>query len=125
MSNLKFPNTSYSSLCENFPKPGSRRFAYATELDTMLDPSGTLVFGVYHHGSLIAVIRKNKVSVSNAGWSSRTTIDRIHRILTDNNTGFGACIHKGESKVFDFTTGDKIDMPHDDFVTYPTALIRK
>lgn len=121
MTNLNFPDSSHESLCKNFPNPGIRKFAYATTIETMLDTNNdTPVFGIYHHNSLIAVVGKTEVSVSNAGWSSRTTIHRIHRILTDNSTGLGACIKGGSAKIINMATRELTDMPHGDFVTYPT-----
>lgn len=120
MTNLNFPDSSHGSLCKNFSKPGSRKFAYATTIETMTDTNDNPVFVIRHHGSVIAVVGKNKVSVNNAGWASRTTIHRIHRILTDNGTGRGACIKGGVAKIISFDTGELTDMPHGVFVTYPT-----
>lgn len=120
MTNLIFPSTAYKPLCRNFPNSGSRKFAYATTIETMADTNGNLVFGIYHHNSLIAVIGESEVSVNNAGWTSKTTIDRIDRILWDNATGYRAVIRKGEAKFMDFATGGLTDMPYNEFVTYPT-----
>lgn len=120
MTNLNFPDSSHESLCKNFPNPGIRKFAYATTIQTMLEDTESPLFVICHHGSTIAVVGKNKVSVSNAGWSSRTTIHRIHRILTDNATGYGACIKGGSAKIINMANGELTDMPYGDFVTYPT-----
>ena len=120
MTNLNFPSTSYNSLCRNFPNSGERKFAYATTIETIANPAGELFFVIRHHGSTIGVVGKTDVSVGNAGWASRTTIHRIHRILTDNATGFGTCIQKGQAKFIDFATDELTDMPYNEFVTYPT-----
>ncbi|ABF57541.1 gp91 [Corynebacterium phage P1201] len=120
MTNLKFPSSAYKPLWRNFPNPGSRKFAYATTMETMADTNGNLVFGIYHHNSLIAVIGENEVSVSAAGWASRTAADRIDRILWDNATGSRGVNRKGEAQFINFSSGELTDMPYNEFVTYPT-----
>lgn len=122
MTNLKFPDTSYNSLCRKFPNTDlGKHFAYATTIDTVTiteEGLGSPVFVIRHHGSEIALICETKVYVSNAGWTSKTTIDRIHRILTDNATGYGACIRQGESKFINHATGGLTDMPYNQFVEF-------
>lgn len=51
---------------------------YATEVvkDTVLNN----IF-VYHHNNLIATINNSGYSITNAGWVSKTTKDRLNQVL--------------------------------------------
>lgn len=89
MSNLKLPTMTIAGL-KKF-KHGST-IAYATTIEWNSDKTKC---GIYHHDNLIAVIDESGhngheriVSVSNAGYHTRTTSQRIGRILFDNTRGY-------------------------------------
>lgn len=102
MSNLKLPTMTIENLKKVRPRDG--RIGYKTNI--MWNENRTKV-GIYHHNSLIAVIDESGyagheriVSISNAGWASKTTVDRLNRILIENTSGYyGARIQQFESYV--------------------------
>lgn len=85
MSNLNLPNMSYDSLINR--KPG--KIAYETHLAHKRHgvTGEVLECQVRHHGSLIARIRKNEIEISNSGWHSPTTANRLNTIALDNRAG--------------------------------------
>lgn len=90
MSNLKLPGMTIANLKRVRKTDGP--IGYKT--DIMWNADKTKV-GIYHHNSLIAVIdesgtkgHRRIVSVSTAGWHSKTTIDRLNRILYQNTNGY-------------------------------------
>lgn len=90
MSNLKLPTMTISKLKRFRPHDG--QIGYKT--DIMWNSDLTKV-GIYHHDTLIAVIDESGhhgheriVSFSTAGWASKTTIDRLNRILFSNTYGY-------------------------------------
>lgn len=90
MSNLKLPTMTIANLKRVKPRGG--KIGYAT--DIMWNADKTKV-GIYHHDNLIAVIDESGhlgheriVSVSDAGWASKTTIDRLNRVLRENTRGY-------------------------------------
>lgn len=114
MSNLKLPTMTIANLRQVKPRGGN--IVYAT--DIMWNADKTKV-GIYHHDSLIAVIDESGtagyeriVSVSTAGWASKTTIDRLTRILRDNTAGYGARIRNFTPELvnYSFYNGVCIDI---------------
>lgn len=85
MSNLNLPNMSYESLRDT----PAGKLAYATTL-THVQGSDTghfLECQVRHHGNLIARIRKDEIEISNCGWHSPTTANRLNKVAVDNRAG--------------------------------------
>lgn len=97
VSNLKLPTMTIANLKRIHPRDG--RIGYKTDIVWNADKTKV---GIYHHDNLIAVIDESGhlgheriVSVSDAGWASKTTIDRLNRILGENTRGYyGARIHQ-------------------------------
>lgn len=89
MSNLKLPKMTIAGL-KRF-KYGAT-IAYKTTIEWNADKTKC---GIYHHNSLIAVIdesgtrgHKRIISVSSAGYASKTTIHRLRVILHENTNGY-------------------------------------
>lgn len=95
-----------------------RKIGYKTEASFNRRHEGD-VFYIYHHGSPIARITKGKVEVSNAGWGSRTTADRISRVLADNGIPVGVGI-KNFTMEFRFRDEDyrTEPVPYDEWVKF-------
>ena len=105
MSNLKLPTMTI----ENLKRVHSRDGKIGYKTDIMWNTDKTKV-GIYHHDSLIAVIDESGtagyeriVSVSNAGWDSKTTIDRLNRILRDNTAWCGARIRNFNAELVNYS----------------------
>lgn len=88
MSNLSLPKMTYATLSARIHNDraagryGVRKIAYETTIER-LDNGAVLV---RHHGNPIAEIGLHYFTLSGSGWNSRTTADRLHRILADNQT---------------------------------------
>ena len=54
-----------------------------------------------HHGSVVAIITPETVTVDNCGYDSVTTSGRINAALVDNRTGAGCKVKNGEMIVTD------------------------
>lgn len=130
MSNLIFPRTDYAALdslmCNRYGTPvQSKTIAYATTCQrvNLYDNLGGEddYFIIQHHGSSIAQVSRDTVQVTNAGWTSRTTTDRLGRVLADNNTGWSCGIAKGvaEFRTHQFTQGYvTVPMPNDEWTRF-------
>lgn len=127
MSNLKLPTLNYAALDRLMrnrhgnPVAG-KTLAYATtcqrvNLHSEIGGEGDYYI-IQHHGSSIAQVSRYDVEVTNAGWHSRTTMDRLSRILHDNNTGWGCGIKGGRSEFRQRDTWETVDMPHGEWVAF-------
>lgn len=85
MSNLNLPNMSYESLVNR--KPG--KIAYETTLTHKRHgvTGEVLECQIRHHGNLIARISPDNIEISNCGWHSPTTANRLSTITADNRAG--------------------------------------
>lgn len=83
MSNLKLPTLTYGNLAPKLGK--TRKLAYATELH---GTDKTLC--VFHHDTAIVTLREGtgNLSITNGGYGSSTTRNRIHKALTDNQLDY-------------------------------------
>lgn len=91
MSNLQLPALDFDSLetlmtDRHGNMVDGKTIAYATTCQR-----GTGNFVILHHGSPIAVISRDEVQITCAGWTSVTTLARISAVLWDNGTGIHAC----------------------------------
>lgn len=77
MSNLKLPKMSFYNLNRLLGNRWSETLAYATTAER--DGDRTIL--VRHHGNAIATISDDVVTLSTAGWHSRTTANRLNAIL--------------------------------------------
>lgn len=83
MSNLKMPTMTYENLSKILGSKSEKKICYATEIASY--PGG---IRVTQHGNTIANISESSVMVTNAGWDSSTTANRLRKIMNDNNIGF-------------------------------------
>lgn len=89
MSNLQLPLMSFDNLA-TMKVPASGKIAHNTYIRRNPDN-----VEVIYHTTVIAIIRPGRVSISNGGWATRTTADRLNAIMRDN--GFGHVnIRQGE-----------------------------
>lgn len=94
MSNLKLPTMTFvelESLCEYSHK--TKTLAYATTAEYVAKDGSTDAYVIIrHHGTVIAEIARGWVYVTNSGYDSQTTRERIHKILTDNRQNYGTLV---------------------------------
>lgn len=89
MSNLKLPPMSFDHL-STMEVPRSGKIAHNTWIKRSPD-----WVEVIYHTTAIAIIYRDKVKITNGGWATRTTADRLHAITRDN--GYGSInIRQGE-----------------------------
>ena len=83
MSNLNLPKLTYGNLTKliDASKRDIITLAYKTTAEYFRN--GAVL--IRHHGNPIAEIALDYFTVDNAGWNSRTTSDRLNRVLRDNN----------------------------------------
>jgi len=89
MSNLKLPCMSFDNL-STMKVPASGKIAHNTYIRHFPDS-----VEVIYHTTVIAILRPGRVSISNGGWATRTTADRLNAIMRDNGHGH-VNIRKGE-----------------------------
>lgn len=85
MRGLSLPKMTFVTLngmLQNAALKGQRslQIAFATTIEYATD--GNVV--VLHHGTPIAHIGRTWYTVSNAGWHTSTTMDRIDKVICDN-----------------------------------------
>lgn len=95
MSNLTLPTMTFGALAASIRPSGPTKIAYATTAEHGHDSDGAAAVIIRHHGNHIATLERNYIRIECAGWSSSTTAARLHRVLVDNRTGFGAGIRQG------------------------------
>ena len=81
MSNLKLPRMSFYNLA-TMKVPASGKIAHNTWIRRNADS-----VEVIYHTTVIAILRPGRVEISNGGWATRTTADRLHAITRDNGLG--------------------------------------
>ena len=93
MSNLNLPRMTYANLATLTRGRIDRvKLAYETTVERMRASNGASwdVFLIRHHGNAIAEIGPDYFTLDNGGWNSRTTADRLQRILKDNGANYSA-----------------------------------
>lgn len=88
MSNLNLGNVSFDMLRGRLGGRYNIKLAYATEATQSIQDGETVV-RIYHHDTMIAELTKDSVRVSNRGYDSSTTRNRIHSILRGNGAPIG------------------------------------
>lgn len=109
------PNLSYNNLRDLMGTRSRKNVGYATV--ATWEPNSRK-FTLFHHGSAIAVIRRNRVEVSNAGWASVTTADRMSSALKDNSCGVSVGITNGEMVFRDRESWIEYPVPYDRFMSF-------
>lgn len=82
MSNLQLPLMSFFNLA-TMKVPASGKIAHNTWIRRNADS-----VEVIYHTTVIAIIYRDRLEISNGGWATRTTANRLHAITRDN--GFGS-----------------------------------
>lgn len=93
MSSLIFPECTYDNLDCLLGGESRRKIAYET---VAVRDGGDI--HVLHHGNLIATLHDDSLFLTTAGWDSRTTADRLRRIIAANcgsERPIGVCIRDG------------------------------
>lgn len=118
MTNLIFPNASYESLMRQLEPTGGevKRIAYKTHaaIDRQVNVA------IWHHDNPIALIGRDSVRLSNAGWTSKTTADRLNRIARDN--GVGRVFIKDYTMWFEPTEGLEFMVGNDSRIADGSAI---
>ena len=99
MSNLSLPCMSFDHL-SRMEVPRSGKIAH----NTWIHRNATSVEVIYHT-TTIAILRPGRVEISNGGWPTRTTADRLNAIMRDN--GYGS-INIRQGQMFYTRKGDKV-----------------
>lgn len=92
MSNLNLPRMTYANLA-TLTKGRIDRVSIAYKTTVERSNSGGLrgswdLFLVRHHGNPIAEIGPDFFTIDNGGWNSRTTADRLNRIVRDMGANY-------------------------------------
>lgn len=99
MSKLKLPRMSFDNLT-TMRVPASGKIAHNTWIRHNSDN-----VEVIYHTTVIAIIYRHKVMISNGGWATRTTADRLNAIMRDN--GFG-CVNIRQGEMFYTPNGGEL-----------------
>lgn len=89
MSNLKLPCMSFDNLA-SMRVPASGKIAHNTWIKRF---PGSV--DVIYHTTVIATVYRDKVAISNGGWHTVTTANRLNAITRDNGYGY-VSIRNGE-----------------------------
>ena len=108
MSNLKLPPMSFDHL-STMEVPRSGKIAHNTWIKRSPD-----WVEVIYHSTAIAIIYRDGVKITNGGWPTRTTADRLHAIMRDNGLG---SINIRQGEMFYTPKGSEIG-PDSVLVTY-------
>ena len=89
MSNLKLPCMSFDNL-STMRVPRSSKIAHNTWIRRNADN-----VEVIYHMTVIAIIYRDRVLISNGDWATITTANRLNAIMRDNGFGY-VSIRQGE-----------------------------
>lgn len=109
MSNLNLPKMSFDNLNRLLGNRTAKTLAYATTAER--DGDRTII--VRHHGNAIATISDDVVTLSTAGWHSRTTANRLNAILAalELPGRYGIGITQGQMVLREFHGKKPIETP--------------
>lgn len=111
MSNLKLPPLTHEHLSKRVRESITRRgvasvnLAYATKVTQ--EPSETHAVVLWHHKTPIALIGARYLTLNNGGYHTVTTAARLHKLLTDNDTGYGVRIKQGIMTIIEYDDAHK------------------
>ncbi|AXH46561.1 hypothetical protein SEA_ROBINSPARKLES_116 [Gordonia phage RobinSparkles] len=105
MSNLKLPTMSASALRELVEDGTSETIAYKTDVEVFSDR-----VNVKHHGNLIAVLRDDYIFISNCGYETSTTANRLNAIVSAYCPRYRVGITQGSMVIRD-TENDWAESP--------------
>lgn len=96
MSNLKLPTLTYAALADRIKDGQTLHIGYMTTAEKVGGLGDAEFIMIRHHYSTIAVLYKDgTVYITNAGYDSSTTRNRINHVLRDNNIRAGVTQRKG------------------------------
>ena len=84
MSNIKMPTMTYDNLDTILGKSEEKTICYATKITRWANGA----IAVRQHGNTIAVLSPLALFVTNCGWDSSTTANRLRKIMGDNKIGY-------------------------------------
>lgn len=120
MTNLQFPSCTFDNLTRIVNGRTMKKIAYATHAIDYGDH-----IAVLHHGSTIALIEPERVAISNAGWSSKTTAHRLSCILSANNVhssgrrvSVGISNHEMVLRYFNGSGVMEVPFPDHDWISF-------
>lgn len=97
MSNLQLPTLTYAALAPKIKDGQTLHIGYMTTATKEAGLGNADFIFIKHHYNVIAVLYKDgTVYVSNVGWSSSTTRNRINHVLRDNDIDAGVSQYKGD-----------------------------
>lgn len=123
MSNLKLPTLTFDALkahvlggrTKTERTVANNTVAYLYEADSTNE---TIV--VRHHGSTIATLTPYSLTVTNAGYGSASTRERVNGFLDSNDTGLYVAQRAGVQVLFDRVRGHKLLTEYFTILTYNT-----
>jgi len=104
MSNLKLPTLTFDALKAHIlggRNKHSRAVANNTVAYLYEDGSTNEAIVVMHHGSVIAALTPYSLTVTNAGYGSASTRERVNGFLDSNYTGLYVAQRQGYQVLFD------------------------
>lgn len=108
MSNLKMPRMTVENL-NIITRRGREIIAYQTRANAYWnDAEADNNYRITHHGNTIAIIGCDTVTISNGGWDSITTADRLRRILNDNGIPFTVRINDYSMVLYNRRNGEHV-----------------
>jgi hypothetical protein len=100
MSNLKLPELTFDAL-KAFILKGRDKTSRTVANNTVATLGGIgQTITVRHHGSTIAILSPNQITVTNAGYGSASTRERVNGFLSSNNTGLYIGQRQGAQVLF-------------------------
>ena len=103
MSNLTLKATDWASLAKLAKNGETKKLGYNTTVENV---DGTMF--IRHHDNIIAALSPDgSFTISNAGWGSVTTRDRLNRILRSNGVRFGITQKNFVQVLFQHGTDDR------------------
>lgn len=105
MSNLKLPTLTFDALKAHIlggRNKTTRTVANNTTAQLFeTDYAHESAIVVWHHGSIIATLTPHRITVTNAGYGSASTRERVNGFLKSNRTGLYVAQRQGKQVLFD------------------------
>ena len=97
MSNLTLPDMGYVNLAKLMGRATVKRLGYETYAYREVVGSRVGEITIRHHGSAIASLTPDTLTLTHAGYNTSTTTARLHKILIDQTgqNSYGIAIRQG------------------------------
>lgn len=113
MSNLNLPTLTFDAIKAAVLKGRSKTSRkIMNNTDAYLLNGGDKVV-VHHHGSAIAILTATSLYLTNAGYGSQTTRERLNGFLSSNNTGVYLAQRQGHQVLFERETHQRVTADFD------------